>query len=327
VNDIDLEVLVGGNKYKGNVLLNGSSVTGGSADVLNNVENVFLPAGVSGPITIRVIAKTLNGDGILGNADTTDQHFALVVYNGTVALSSAASPEGGQPAVVSGNSVIEPSECNLVNIPVTNFGQTTATGVTATLSTTTPGVSVTVPGASYPDIAPGATSNGISPFQVSTTGAVACATNVDLVLTVSFAGMPGPSVFNYTLKVGSPPAANYTFTSSNGATISPGGTLVAGSSADDNVLNFTVPFAFSVYDTPVPSGSSIRLSTNGQIRIESSGDPQAAVTNTALPSTGGGGNPFPANLPVLLPNWDDLDLRTTTTIGGGIFTEVTGSPG
>ncbi len=327
VNDLDLEVSVGGNKYRGNVFSGGTSVTGGSADVRNNVENVFLPAGISGPVTIRVIAKTLNGDGILGNADTTDQHFALVVYNGAVALSSAASPEGGQPAVISGNNVIEPSECNLVNIPVTNFGQTTATGVTATLSTTTPGVSVTIANSAYPNIAPGATSNSVTPFQVSTTGAVACATNVDLVLTVSFAGMPSPSVFNYTLKVGAPAATNYTFASSNGATISAGGSLVPGSSADDDVLNFAAPFAFSVYDTPVPSGSTIRLSTNGQIRIESSGAPQPAVTNSALPSNGGSGSPFPANLPVLLPYWDDLDLRTSTTIGGGIFTEVTGSPG
>ena len=147
VNDLDVEVLVGGNKYRGNVFVSGSSVTGGSADVRNNVENVFLPVGISGPVTIRVIAKTLNGDGILGNADTTDQHFALVVYNGTVAISSAASPEGGQPAIISGNSVIEPSECNLVNIPVTNLGQTAMSGVTAVLSTTTPGVSVTVPNA------------------------------------------------------------------------------------------------------------------------------------------------------------------------------------
>ncbi|MEO5859436.1 MAG: S8 family serine peptidase [Pyrinomonadaceae bacterium] len=327
VNDIDLEVLVGGNKYRGNVLTGGSSVIGGSADVRNNVENVFLPAGSSGPVTIRVIAKTLNGDGILGNADTTDQHFALVVYNGTVAVSSAASPEGGQPVVVSGNSVIEPSECNIVNIPVTNLGQSTATGVTATLSTTTPGVSVTVASASYPNIAPGAASNGISAFQVSTTNAIACATNVDLVLTVSYAGMTAPAVFNYTLTVGSPAATNYGFTSSNGATISAGGTLVPGSSADDDVLNFTVPFGFSVYDTPVPSGSTIRLGTNGNIRIESSGAVQAAVTNAALPSTGGSGSPFPAALPVLSPYWDDLDLRTSTTTGGGIFTEVTGSPG
>ncbi len=327
VNDLDLEVSIGGNKYRGNVFSSGSSVSGGSADVRNNVENVFLPAGVTGAVTIRVISKTLNGDGILGNADTTDQHFALVVYNGSVAVSGAASPEGGQPIVPTGNNVIEPSECNFVNVPITNLGGSAMTGVSAMLSTSTPGVAVTVANANYPDIAPGSTANNSTAFQLSTSNSVSCASNVQVTLTVSYAGMPAPAVFNYTLPVGTPAGVNYAFASSTGATISAGGTLVPGSSADDAVLNFASPFAFSVYNTAVASGSTIRLSTNGQIRIESAGAAGSAVTNAALPSAGGTGNPFPASLPVLLPYWDDLDLRTTTTTGGGIFTEVTGSPG
>ena len=69
------------------------------------------------------------------------------------------------------------------------------------------------------------------------------------------------------------------------------------------------------------------MSTNGQIRIESAGSADQAVLNAALPSSGGSGSPFPVNLPVLFPYWDDLDMRPGTTIGGGIFSEVTGSPG
>ena len=327
VNDLDLEVLVDGKKYLGNAMNLGSSVIGGASDNRNNVENVFLPSGISGPISIRVIARALNGDGVLGNADTTDQHFAIVVFNGSVAPSSLASPEGGTPNILLGNNLIEPSECNLVSIPVTNLGASTATSVTATLSTTSPGVSVTVANASYPNIAPGATASSSSPFQVSTDNTVACASNVDLVLTVSYAGMVVPSVSYYSLRVGIPPAENYAFSTSTGATISAGGALVPGSSADDAIIDFASPFDFSVYETAVPSGSTLRLSTNGQIRIETVGSTGAALTNAALPSSGGSGSPFPASLPVLLPYWDDLDLRTTTTTGGGIYTEVTGSPG
>src|SRR6185369_5271719 len=57
--------------------------SGGSADTRNNVENVFLPVGILAgtPVTIRVRAVALNGDGALGNGDPTDQHFALVAYN------------------------------------------------------------------------------------------------------------------------------------------------------------------------------------------------------------------------------------------------------
>ncbi len=83
VNNLDLTVTVGGNTYRGNVFSGQTSVTGGSADTRNNVESVFLPAGVSGNFVITVTATNIAGDGVPGNADATDQDFALVVYNGT----------------------------------------------------------------------------------------------------------------------------------------------------------------------------------------------------------------------------------------------------
>lgn len=81
VNDLDLEVVVGGQTYKGNVFSGATSAGGGVADSVNNVESVFLPAGTSGPFTVRVIAYTIAGDGVPGNTDGTDQDFGLVVYN------------------------------------------------------------------------------------------------------------------------------------------------------------------------------------------------------------------------------------------------------
>jgi len=83
VNNLDLQVNVNGNFYRGNVFSGGVSVTGGSGDTVNNVENVFLPAGIPAGsfFSVAVTAVTLNGDGVLGNADTTDQHFAIVAYN------------------------------------------------------------------------------------------------------------------------------------------------------------------------------------------------------------------------------------------------------
>ncbi|GIU82241.1 MAG: hypothetical protein D6687_08815 [Acidobacteria bacterium] len=84
VNNLDLTVTVGGQVYRGNVFSNGVSTTGGTADTRNNVENVFLPPGISAgtQFTIQITATALNGDGILGNGDPTDQHFALVIFNG-----------------------------------------------------------------------------------------------------------------------------------------------------------------------------------------------------------------------------------------------------
>ncbi len=83
VNNLDLTVTIGSSTYRGNVFSNGNSTTGGASDVLNNVEMVRLPAGIAAGthFSITINATALNGDGILGNADATDQHFALVAYN------------------------------------------------------------------------------------------------------------------------------------------------------------------------------------------------------------------------------------------------------
>ncbi len=82
VNNLDLEVEIGGQIYKGNVFTKSVSMVGGTADARNNVESVFLPAGTSGAFTVRVKATLVAGDGLPGNSDTTDQDFALIVTNG-----------------------------------------------------------------------------------------------------------------------------------------------------------------------------------------------------------------------------------------------------
>lgn len=92
VNNLDLTVQVGANTYRGNVFAGGVSVTGGTNSTIDNVENVFLNSGIAAgtPVTITVNAVALNGNGILGNADATDQHFALVAYNFSEAASRPA---------------------------------------------------------------------------------------------------------------------------------------------------------------------------------------------------------------------------------------------
>jgi len=76
-------VTVGGNTYKGNVFSGASSVTGGTADPRNNVESVFLPAGVSGNFTVTITAANIVSDGVPNESPSLDQDFALVVYNAT----------------------------------------------------------------------------------------------------------------------------------------------------------------------------------------------------------------------------------------------------
>ncbi|HEX9638818.1 MAG TPA: S8 family serine peptidase [Acidobacteriota bacterium] len=80
VNNLNLTVVSGGNTYRGNVFSAGWSTTGGSADSINNLENVYIQSpGADAIITID--AANIAGDAVLYNADPTDQAFALVCHN------------------------------------------------------------------------------------------------------------------------------------------------------------------------------------------------------------------------------------------------------
>ncbi len=107
VNDLDLTVNVGGVTYKGNVFSNGVSVTGGNADNRNNVENVFLRAGVpvGSALQVTVTARALNGDGVLYNGDATDQNYSLVVYNWSPSAGQAFHAISGRVISQSGRGV------------------------------------------------------------------------------------------------------------------------------------------------------------------------------------------------------------------------------
>ncbi len=82
-NDLDLELEVGGEVFRGNAFdgVTGWSTAGGSVDFMNNTEGIFLPPGMLGEMVIRVVASNISSDGVPGVGDTTDQDFALVCYN------------------------------------------------------------------------------------------------------------------------------------------------------------------------------------------------------------------------------------------------------
>jgi len=80
-NDLDLTVSVACKTYQGNVFKANHSVAGGSADHINNVQSVFLPAGITGDFSVTVAADNINSDA-LNTGNGVDQDFALVIYNG-----------------------------------------------------------------------------------------------------------------------------------------------------------------------------------------------------------------------------------------------------
>jgi hypothetical protein len=113
VNNLDLQVTLNGNVYKGNVFSGANSITGGSFDLRNNVESVFLPAGTTGNFQVQVSAANIAANAVPGSGFVTAQDFALVVYNttdkggalqGQVTNASNAQPIGNaQVQAVSAN--------------------------------------------------------------------------------------------------------------------------------------------------------------------------------------------------------------------------------
>jgi hypothetical protein len=99
VNDLDLQVDIGGKTYLGNHFSGAVSVEGGTADHLDNVEAVWAPGGASGDFTVRIVAANIAGDGVPGNTDSTDQDFALVVYNAQAPSSGGGGPVDLPPSV------------------------------------------------------------------------------------------------------------------------------------------------------------------------------------------------------------------------------------
>ena len=199
VNNLDLEVTAGGQTYKGNVFSGGNSITGGSADTRNNVENVFLPAGVTGTVSVKVTATNLAGDGVPGNGTATDQDFALAIYNATAV--TAPLLQAGTPvfAQVTGNgdSAIDQGETWSVQIPLTNVGDAAATGITSTLVLVGAGATIGNGSSVYPDIAPATTQNNTTLYTFTVALNQACGNTITFTHTVGYG--PGTNTLSYNL--------------------------------------------------------------------------------------------------------------------------------
>lgn len=89
VNNLDLEVSDGINTYRGNVFSGAVTTTGGSADVLNPLEQVRFAAPTAGVYTIRVKGTTVPGD---GQPYANRQGYGLAVSAAQCATAATSAP-------------------------------------------------------------------------------------------------------------------------------------------------------------------------------------------------------------------------------------------
>ncbi len=110
-----------------------------------------------------------------------------------------------------GDTAVDPGEDWRLSITLGNAGGAAASLISATLATSTPGVGLTNAVSAYPDIPAGGSAANTAPF-LFTPYAVACGQLIRFTLTVSFAGGPGPAVFDFTVPTGhagAPVTASY----------------------------------------------------------------------------------------------------------------------
>ncbi len=201
-----------------------------------------------------------------------------------------------------GNQSVDPNEYNDLKLVIRNDGSSTATNISATLTSTTPGLNVVQSSSTYPNLAYAATATNVTAFQISTSPSFVCGTPVNLTLILAYVGGTNTLPFNLASD-----ETNYVITQSTGAAIVPG-TDDVGNHGDDVTTTVALPFPYAFYDQ---SFTSAALDSNGNVQF-------ASATSDA-------GN---INLPAstfdnaIFAHWDDL----RTDVGGsGIFTSTSGS--
>ena len=188
VNDLDLEVTINGQVYRGNNFAGQESQPGGTADTRNNVEAVWLPAGTVGSFIVHVRASNIAGDGVPGNADPTDQDFALVVYNGERKDAPVASIAN---VMLAGGADVyaDPGESVTMRVSVGDLSTVALTAGHGVLTSKTTGVTVTANAADFPNVTTGQSAEGLTPFTFTIDKTIACGAVIQFVLDVASGGV------------------------------------------------------------------------------------------------------------------------------------------
>jgi uncharacterized repeat protein (TIGR01451 family) len=118
------------------------------------------------------------------------------------------------PSQVAGNgdAFVDPGEDWRLSITLHNAGGAAAQTISATLSTSTPGVGLTNAVSTYPDLAPGGSAANTVPF-LFTPFNLACGQPIQFTLTVTLAGGPSPVTFTFSIPTGhalAPVTASFT---------------------------------------------------------------------------------------------------------------------
>lgn len=163
------------------------------------------------------IAKSLKGGALdieAAAADIDSGEGVLSAMNGL--QRAGARPNvfldlGTVTATPTSGTVIKPGSNATLSVELTNNGGATASAVSATLSSSTPGVTITTANSAYPTIPAGQSRSNTTAFAFSLSSAAVCGLKVDFTVSVSFTGLgTKPTVRQFSLQTGGAGAAQLT---------------------------------------------------------------------------------------------------------------------
>jgi hypothetical protein len=188
VNQLNLEVVIGGVVYSGNNFSGQYSRAGAQNDIVNNVQAVRLPAGTTGPFIVRVRPTIIAGDGVPQNGIDLDQDFALVVTNGRESAVPVLAIEGDD--VSNGVTVLHqngasdqsliPGETARITVTLRNLSQAAAAEINSARLT----INQAQADGAYGAIQPGLSLANTAPFQIQVPSDLRCGSVATLNLQV-----------------------------------------------------------------------------------------------------------------------------------------------
>jgi hypothetical protein len=174
-------------------------------------------------------------------AGIVDAFGALQFIDAAPAPSLAFGAATATAAGGDGDNFIEPGEGGSLTVALTNIGGATALGVTGTLTTSTPGVTITSATSSYPSIGSnGQSANNVAPFTFTLANSAPCGLLIDFTLTANAANSDeGPQTFSFKVQTGEPHATVISYT---------GPPVLIDSGAPNTV---TIPIAVTGLSSPI----------------------------------------------------------------------------
>ncbi|HEX2269215.1 MAG TPA: S8 family serine peptidase, partial [Pyrinomonadaceae bacterium] len=174
------------------------------AGLLKSANPLLTPAQIRTALTSTAIDIMAPGTDQVSGAGIIDAFAAVQSLGvaGTAFLQATNITALENPG--NGNGVLDAGENATMTIQLRNDGVSSATGISATLTSSTPGVTVTQGSSTYPDLAVGATGTNTTPFEFTIAGFVPCPTTLEFTLTLNYAGAP-TQVVNFSVLSGPAP--------------------------------------------------------------------------------------------------------------------------